>query len=167
MPNRISSALAKRLLAVSPADIGVQGRDACGSRLRLCALVAVGHCATSLASELDLSVPRVRRLLEGQTHRVSLSVHTKVCELYRRMWDQLPPERTGRERSRANAARNRARAANWLPPMALDDDRIDDPAYRTRTTWRQAAGPSALPLSTANAHFSARAGHCPQDRNGK
>jgi hypothetical protein len=167
VPARISSALAKRLLAVYPADLGAQGRDACGSRLRLRALVAVGHCATSLARKLGLSAPRVRRLLEGQTHRVSLSVHMEVCELYRRMWDQLPPERTARERSIANAARNRARAANWLPPMALDDDRIDDPAYRTRTVWRQAAGPPLSPLSTAKARFGARAGHCPQDRNGK
>jgi hypothetical protein len=164
VPTRISSEMARRLLAVPSGGINGQTCDACGSRRRLRALVALGHSATSLAAELGMSPPRVRRLLAGHTQSVGLPLYTRVCDLYRRMWDQLPRERTGRERAIANAARNRARAANWLPPMALDDDRIDDPAYRTRTVWRQAAGPTASPLSTTEQRFGARPTRYPQDR---
>ncbi len=154
MPTRISSVQAQRLLAVPPTMIAGKCRDACGSRRRLRALVALGHSTAALANDLGISTPRVRRLLSGQTQSVSSSVYDKVCELYRQLWNQLPPERTARERATAKAARDRARAANWLPPMALDDDRIDDPAYRTRTLWRRAAGPSAPPLSTTAAQRS-------------
>lgn len=155
VPTRISSVHARRLLAVPPNGISGSFRDACGSRRRLRALVALGHSPASLAADLGLSTARVRRLLGGQTHSISVPVHNKVCDLYRQMWNVLPPERTGRERAIANAARNRARAANWLPPMALDDDQIDDPAYRTRAVWRRAAGDSS-PLYPQRAGGSAK-----------
>lgn len=164
LPTRISSALAQRLLAVPPAAVNGATLNACGSRRRLRALVALGHSAASLAADLGMSAPRVRRLVSGQTQSISLPVHNKVCDLYRRRWDQLPPERTGRERSIANAARGRARTGNWLPPMALDDDRIDDPNYRTRTVWRQAAGPSASSLSTAAYRCRTESPRYPQEQ---
>jgi len=148
-PWRIGSAQARRILAVTPEAAGAERRGACGTRRRLQALVALGHSPANLGGELGISQPRMRRLLRGQAHTVSSATHGKVCQLYSRIWNQLPAERTARERTVADAARHLARTANWPPPMALDDDRIDDPAYRTRAAWRQASG---LPRPPAPDH---------------
>ena len=89
---------------------------------------------------LGISPQCLRRLLNAETKRVKVTVHASVCVLYGRLWNQLPSEATGRERRLAAMARAEAEAKGWPPPMALDDDRIDDPAYRPRTAWRRAAG---------------------------
>jgi len=139
-PRRIGSAQARRLLAVTPEGAGAERRSACGSRRRLQALVALGHSPACLASQLGISQPCMRRLVYGQTRSVSSTTHAMVSAVYRQMWNQLPAERTRRERAAADAARQLAATANWPPPMALDDDRIDDPAYRSCAGWRRAHG---------------------------
>jgi hypothetical protein len=50
-----------------------------------------------------------------------------VCALYDELWDQPPPEGTHRDKIAASRARNRAAAHGWPPPLAWDDDTIDDP----------------------------------------
>ncbi len=141
-PDRISASCSRRLLAVTRAGEGGCRRDACGSRRRLRALVALGHSPASLARLAGMSQQRMRRLLRGQVQSVSAADFAGVCCLYSRLWNRLPSERTPREQATAEAARRRAETAGWPPPMALDDDRIDDPAYRPRIAWRRAAGPS-------------------------
>ncbi len=63
--------------------------------------------------------------------------------LYDQMWNRPPPKRDRREQVIAEAARYLAESAGWPPPMALDDGRIDDPAYRPRAALRRAVGPAA------------------------
>jgi transcriptional regulator with XRE-family HTH domain len=140
IPHRVGSSQASRLLAVSPPAVTAGRRDACGARRRLQGLVALGHCPADLARQAGITSPRMRRLLAGQTRRVSPALHAAIADLYDQMWNRLPPERTRREQAIADAARRRAEAAGWPPPMALQDDKIDDPAYRPRTAWRRAAG---------------------------
>lgn len=149
IPHRVGSAQASRLLAVSPPAVAAGRRDACGARRRLQGLVALGQCPADLARQAGITSPRMRRLLAGQTRRVSPALHAAVADLYDQVWNRLPPERTRREQAIADAARRRAEAAGWPPPMALEDDRIDDPAYRPRTAWRRAAGlpQAAQPLA--------------------
>jgi len=142
-PQLIGSVQARRLLAVTAPAVWRERRNACGTCHRLRALVALGHPPATLASELGISQQRMQRLLCGQTGTVNIALHTSVCRLYSRMWNHLPAEHGRREHAAANAARRRAQAANWPPPMALDDDRIDDPAYRPRAGWRQALGSAA------------------------
>jgi DNA-binding CsgD family transcriptional regulator len=71
MPNRIGKSQAKRLLAITSGSCG--RRNACGSRRRLQALVAVGYTPAELARRLAISPPRLRRLLYGETGRVVTS----------------------------------------------------------------------------------------------
>jgi len=140
LPCRIGSVQAERLLAVT-VPVGATGwRDACGARRRARALVALGHCPAALARGAGVTAPRMTRLLAGRTRHVSRDFHAAVCGLYEEMWNQVPPERTRREQVIAEGARRRAGTAGWPPPMGLDDDRIDDPAYRPRIGWRRAAG---------------------------
>ena len=77
-------------------------------------------------------------MLRGETRTVSRAMSGRVRELYDLTWDGLPPERTRSEQAFARAARHRAEAECWPPPMGLDDDMIDDPDYRTRIAWRRA-----------------------------
>jgi hypothetical protein len=142
LADRIGSAQAQRLLAVGPATCG-DWRNACGSRRRLQALVAIGHLPAHLADLLEMSEPRVKRLLHSQTQRVSAITYVKVCALYRQLWDQAPDHESRYHRSAVEAAHKQAEMAGWPPPMALDDDRIDDPTYRLRSAWRMAAGTSS------------------------
>jgi hypothetical protein len=59
------------------------------------------------------------------------------------MWNRSPPKRDRREQVIAEVARYRAESTGWPPPMALHDERIDDPAYRPRAALRRGAGSAA------------------------
>ena len=135
MPDRISTTHARRLLAVRTQSCG-QRRNACGSRRRLQALVALGHPPAELARQVGISRPRLRRILHGETQHVSTAVHRDICALYDQLWNQAPSEHTGRQQLASDSARQQADAAGWPPPMALDDDKIDHPAYRPRAAWQ-------------------------------
>jgi plasmid maintenance system antidote protein VapI len=139
---RIRAAHAERLLAVTGAAVRdtAARRDAAGARRRLRALIAMGHPAVSLARMLDVSPRVVWGIVRGTTATVSRDMHDGVSVLYEKTWNLRPYERSGAERRAAGAARRRAAVQGWPPPMGLDDDQIDDPAYRPRAHWRPATG---------------------------
>jgi len=139
---RVSAEAAQRLLAVTPAmvDQVAARRDAAGTRRRLQAMIAVGHPPAALANRLGVAPRVVARIIRGTTVTVSPALHAAACDLYDRLWDTAPPERTPAERRAAAAARALAAALGWPAPMGLDDSRIDDPAYRPRAGWRPVTG---------------------------
>jgi len=152
-PDRIGAAQARRLLAVTSPAACPGRRDACGSRRRLQALVAIGHSPAFLAGQLRVPPRQAWRVLRGEVRTVTPAMHARICGAYETWWNQCPPERTRQQQeAAADAARDLAQAQGWPPPMALDDDRIDDPAYRVRTAWRRAAGTAAAPSSARPAH---------------
>lgn len=134
--------VAQRLLAVSSAMVEQEAarREASGVRRRLQALIALGHPAAPLARRLGVEPRWVSRIVGGITVTVTPRMHAAVCALYDQLWDTWPPERTLAERKAAAAARALAASEGWPTPMGLDDDRIDDPAYRPRIQWRPATG---------------------------
>jgi hypothetical protein len=142
---RVSAVTAQRLLAVTPAMVEqvAARRDATGARRRLQALIALGHPAASLAHRLRIAPRRVSSVVHGTTVTVTSFMHAAVCDLYDQLWDVHPPGRTLAERDAAAAARALAASRGWPTPMGIDDDRIDDPAYRPRAQWRPAAGGDA------------------------
>jgi hypothetical protein len=142
VPARIRATHARQLLAVTAAGVqdAAARRDAAGTRRRLQALIAVGHPAASLARASGLPPRVVWGIIRGTTATVSRDMHDSVCVLYDKTWNLRPPERTAAERRAAAAARRKAALQGWPAPMGLDDEQIDDPAYRPRTRWRPAAG---------------------------
>ena len=142
LPGRIRAEPAERLLAVTMAGMrdAAARRDAAGTRRRLRALIAMGHPAASLARAAGISPRVVWGIVRGTTVTVSRDVHDEVSVLYEKTWCLRPLERSAAERRAAGAARRRAALQGWPAPMGLDDDRIDDPAYRPRAHWRPAAG---------------------------
>jgi hypothetical protein len=145
-PGHIRAAHAEQLLAVTGAAARgtATRRDTAGTRRRLRALIALGHPAVSLARMLDVSPRVVWGIVRGTTATVSRDMHEGVSVLYERTWNLRPDERSGAERRAAGAARRRAAVQGWPAPMGLDDDRIDDPAYRPRAQWRPVVGTGAI-----------------------
>lgn len=161
VPARIRAAHAERLLAVTGAAVrdAAARRDAAGARRRLRALIAMGHPAVSLARMLDVSPRVIWGIVRGTTATVSRDMHAGVSVLYEKTWNLRPLERSGAEQRAAGAARRRAALQGWPAPMGLDDDQIDDPAYRPRAQWRPAIGTGAVPVPARPACASA-----PRDR---
>lgn len=101
-----------------------------GTQLRLQALVALGHTFTRVGHELGTGVEAARLLAVRPRAFVRSTTAARVADLYDAWSMTLPPATTSRERRAATYARTVATKRGWLPPLALDDDRIDDPGYR-------------------------------------
>lgn len=93
--------------------------DATGTRRRLRALACNGWTNDLLAARLGVSGSAVRAWTYNE--RVRRSTVARVAALYDQLWDQPGAS----SRTAARAAR-----AGWAPPLAWDDDTIDDPASR-------------------------------------
>lgn len=128
---RVRRETAQKILAIHPSlDIAAPGTrvPAVGSRRRLQALVHQGWSVQKLANRLGVDRQRLDSLVHGLHAMVTAETAVAVRELYDDLWDQAPPERSREDRSAAAAARTRARRAGWAPPLAWDEDTIDDPA---------------------------------------
>ena len=113
-----------------------------GARLRLRALVAIGHSPARIACALGegISIRTVQRILSGAPTGLPQRQLDRIAGLYEAWWDRCPPTRTKGERTAATMARRRARAASWCTGMGLDDDLLDLPGYDPRCAWWPAAG---------------------------
>lgn len=114
--------------------------DAIGTRLRLRALCAMGHSQARIARALGQPDWLISRVINGVIREVSPQLRADACRLYDIWWCLRPPERTRHERVAAAAARARAQRCRWSQPLGLDDDLLDMPGYRPRSTYRPAEG---------------------------
>lgn len=100
--------------------------DATGTRRRLQALAAVGWSPARVSAELGFSRTWAQKLTTvGRVHRVNAAL---VADVYERLWNAAPPQGTAGERLSMLRALSAARKAGWPPPLAWDDNSIDDPA---------------------------------------
>lgn len=99
--------------------------DATGTRRRLQALIAVGWSNSQLAQRLGWNRSNFISLLTGNAVRKSTEM--KVRRLYDELWDQRPSAETRWDRAAITRSLRRAATHGWAPPMAWDDDTIDDP----------------------------------------
>lgn len=97
-----------------------------GTRRRLQALVAVGWTQRRLARELGRSFRNMHRIMFTDMG-VTMAFAGQVRELYDRAWSGPPSGMSLRERQASTRARRNAQDRGWAPPMAWDDDTIDDP----------------------------------------
>ena len=109
-----------------------------GTRRRLQALVATGWSQARLAGELGLTGANLGAVM--RCDQVTAGTARTVSELYDRLWDRPPPEHDQRTRIAASRARNHAAARGWVPPLAWDDDVIDDPDGLPADGWKRPAG---------------------------
>jgi hypothetical protein len=104
--------------------------DSTGTRRRVRALERMGWPIRTIAADLGVTSPAVRAWIVGE--RVRRDTAARVAALYDRYWATPGPSRR---------AALLAEAAGWPPPLAWDDDSIDDPAARPH---RDAPTPAAF-----------------------
>ncbi|GAA2159203.1 MULTISPECIES: hypothetical protein [Glycomyces] len=126
---RVKTSTAEKLFTVR-ADLqslaGATTVNAIGTRRRLQALVAIGWSQNSLAEQLGMLRANFGRMMRSE--RVMVRTAKAVRALYDERWNQAPPQSTPRERFSVTYALKYAEDKGWVPPMAWDDDTIDDPA---------------------------------------
>ena len=129
----------RTLSGVPPPRTTVQVHSG-GTMWRLRSLVAMGHDARRIASALGTGQKTVEEVLRGETKTISVQLRDLACDLWDAWWDKHPPERTSGERRAAAVARCRAERNGWCPPLALDEDELDEPGYRPYARYRVATG---------------------------
>lgn len=97
--------------------------DSTGTRRRLRALVAIGWRYSDIAVRLDVVTARVGHLAAGR----SATVHRDTAAAIAAIYDELSMTPGPSPRNRALAA-----GRQWAPPLAWDDERIDDPKALSR-----------------------------------
>lgn len=123
--SRVRKNTANRLLAVRfsqelLADCALT--DATGTWRRIQALVAIGWPKVHIARALGYK----GQGLQLHEDLVLVSTARKVAELYEALWS-ADPVAHGVSARQAARARHHAADRGWAPPMAWDDDAIDDP----------------------------------------
>ena len=137
---RIRPQTAAAILTVSPSAQAVAPGalvDSGGTRRRVQALVTRGWSQARLACQLAVTGSNFATMMRRE--QVTAATARAVGELYDRLWDKPPPESNQRERIAAARARNYAAERGWAPPLAWDDDIIDDPSGRPAERWKRPA----------------------------
>lgn len=92
--------------------------DPTGTQRRLQALAALGWPQETLGARLGMRTADIGRISRGEPTRVRSVVAERVCQLYDELSMTPGP---------STLSVQRARAKGWAPPLAWDDEAIDDP----------------------------------------
>lgn len=142
---RLSTAEAIMSTPPTPRRTRSTGRlPSAGTRRRLQALAARGWSFSRLAERLGVTA----NVLWGWCRRphVLATTAARVRALYDELWDAPPPAFTDADRALAARTAATAAARGWPPPLAWDDETIDDPAALPEGGSAPASSSSALPL---------------------
>ena len=102
--------------------------DSTGTKRRIQALVACGYSMTRIADEMGTYKQAITLIMKGE--RVLLSTAESYKDIYDKLWDVPPPRETPAEKKAYTTAKKMAEENGWFPPMAWDDDLIDDPKHK-------------------------------------
>lgn len=125
---RVLKTTAAKILAVKPSlDQMAVGRviGSTGTRRRLEALVYLGYSQQELGHRLNISPSNMTAFMRRD--HVTAGGARKVTALYERLWNRPAIAEDHRTKISVNRARNNARRNGYAPPLAWDDDTIDDP----------------------------------------
>jgi len=122
---RVRATTAEKILRV-PMNVRVSVGDVptVGAVRRIRALYALGHFNRVIAAEAGISRDAVYYLASGKWSTIKVGVDDGVRAAY----DRLSMTAGGSWKTRVHAERN-----GWAPPLAWDDDTIDDPQAVART----------------------------------
>jgi transcriptional regulator with XRE-family HTH domain len=95
--------------------------DATGSLRRLRALHAIGWTQTEIARRIGWTLANLNRYFISDPDRINRSTAVGIARVFNEL--QLTPGPSDR-------ARRHARKHGWAPPLAWDEDAIDDPAAK-------------------------------------
>jgi hypothetical protein len=108
--------------------------DSTGPLRRLQGLVAMGWTLTEIGEAAGISASQVGHWLAGVygKDRIYVKSAERIRLAYDRLSMKLPPEVTSIQKRDRTRNRNIARARGWMPPLAWDDETIDDPKAKPR-----------------------------------
>ena len=111
--------------------------NSAGTRRRLRALVVCGWTGSRIAERLGCSATNVNLALrKGEDDSTVAHFARTVRDLYEDLWDKEPPCANRHEEARLVQISTAALERGWAPPMAWDEESIDDPAARP-AEWRE------------------------------
>lgn len=97
-----------------------------GTRRRLQALVAIGWSQSKLGTRLGMEPGNFYKLMRCN-ELVFARTARAVTALYDELWNTPPANEKWRDKIAFNRSVNYAQARDWAPPLAWDEDTIDDP----------------------------------------
>lgn len=125
---RVTRATADRLLALDPTNPALLADGArtnsTGTRRRLQALACLGWSVNRLSAESGIDRQPLDKALRGGL--ITAGHARAVAALYERLWNQPASAEDHRSRISVARAKGRAERESWPPPLAWDDDTIDD-----------------------------------------
>jgi hypothetical protein len=131
-PSVIKSDLSDRILAYAPTGhrtrhegTALESVDATGTKRRIQALIACGYSMTFIAAEFGTHKQVISGMLKNE--RVLLTKAEEFKIIYDKLWNVEPPRNTPSEKKAYTTAKKMASENGWFPPMAWDDDYIDNP----------------------------------------
>ncbi len=108
-----------------------------GDRRRITALHWLGWSPPTLAAATGLP-QRVFRWSRYEIERgCCQDVLDRVGAAYDLLWDMARPIWTAADRALADASARHARKVGWAPPLAYDDDEIDQPEGGPVPGWKR------------------------------
>lgn len=134
---RVRAETAAKLLAVPLSlDTAADGAvvDATGTVRRLRALVALGWSMDKVLAGVPVHVEAGRRLIRHGNPRCTAVVARAARRVYDELSIRVPPSGSVAKRMRTLAA-----GRGWVPPLAWDDETIDDSAAKPRGAGRPRA----------------------------
>jgi hypothetical protein len=137
---KVQAEVARRLLAVTEADIRSLHPTPGGTMWRLRALIAMGHTCSRMAAATGVPPATLRRIVRGEARTITGELRQAVIDLFDAWWDKTPLPRTRRDELAVGNALKRAALNNWPPPAGLDEDELDRPGYQPQARWRHARG---------------------------
>jgi hypothetical protein len=137
---RVKPETRRKLLAVTPAHLGLLRVNAGGSMWMLRSLVAMGHTNMRMSTALGVSNDVINRLVAGEVETVTRELRRDIIALWEAWWDKRPPARNPYEKTAATKARRKARGNRWPTPANLDEESLEIPGYMPVRSWLPATG---------------------------
>lgn len=128
---RVTKNTADRIQAIQPAPGHVApGRpiNAAGTRRRLQALMCLGYAKQELGRRINVTPANMSTLMRQD--QVTAGTARKVTTLYEQLWNKPRTATDHRTRISVSRATRYARTHGYAPPLAWDDDTIDDPTAK-------------------------------------
>lgn len=131
----MKSSTSQKLLKFSPEESRERGAgtarelvNSIGTIRRIQSLMACGYSMTLIAKEAGTSKRAVSKIMQSEKVRSTTAESFK--SVYDKVWNIAPPQRTSAEKKGYTLAKKMAAQNHWVPPMAWDDDEIDDPSAK-------------------------------------
>lgn len=107
--------------------------DATGTQRRIRALSCLGWSNAEVARRAGMHPEHLPRLVKGAV-TINRRTAERIAKVYEELSMELPAGRTKQEKQAISYARNTAKRRGYLPPLAWDEDKIDDPNFTPKRT---------------------------------